>query len=141
MHKAAPARRKRPGRPQLAGHARPVRGTAAGREIIGALTDLLESLETGRPHETQFTVRTVEVTEPGAYDAAGVLATRERVGASQAVFAKMLGVSRVLAQSWEQGTRTPSASARRLMDLMNADPVRWGALIRPKVPGRNGNHK
>jgi DNA-binding transcriptional regulator YiaG len=55
------------------------------------------------------------------YDAAAVRRTRERLGASQAVFAKLVGVSKVLGQSWEQGARKPSKLARRLLDEINRD--------------------
>jgi putative transcriptional regulator len=84
----------------------------------------------GGPVEARFTVRTVELPdEPGAYDAAAVRATRAKLGASQAVFARLLGVSLKLAQAWERGARQPSPLARRLLDEFNANPRRWIALI------------
>jgi len=119
-----PARRK---------PARKAKGTAAGRAILSGLTELAETLEAGHPESARFTTRTVEVAGPGEYDAAAVRATRERIGASQGVFARMVGVSRVLVQSWEQGTRTPSPLARRLLDAMNADPRAWSKLLRSQA--------
>ena len=50
-----------------------------------------------------LTVRTIEVLEPGEYDARTVRATREAMRLSQAVFARVMGVSDVLVRSWERG--------------------------------------
>ena len=109
-------------------------GTAAGREIIGALTELAEALESGKPLGRRFTVRTVEMPEqPGTYDAEAVKATRAKLGASQAVFARLIGASVKLVQAWEIGSRRPSPMARRLFDEFNRDPQRWAGLIRCKT--------
>ena len=100
---------------------------------MAGMRELQEWMASGRPLEERFTVRTVELPgEPGAYDAASVRATRERLGASQAVFAGLLGASPKLVQAWEIGGRAPSAMARRLLDEINRDPARWSALLRPK---------
>jgi putative transcriptional regulator len=50
--------------------------------------------------------------------------TRVRLGAqmSQAVFARLLGVSTKTVQSWEQGTRRPSQAALRLLQVFRQDP-------------------
>jgi DNA-binding transcriptional regulator YiaG len=116
---------------------RPRRSTAAAAEIIGALTELAEALERGEPEAARFTTKTVEVTAPAHYDAAAVKATRERVGASQSVFARLLGVSTVLVQSWEQGKRKPSRIARRLLDTIRANPKGWARMVKPRE-GRVG---
>lgn len=114
---------------------RRAKGTPAGREIIEALTELVEAVESGEPLERRFTVRTVELPdEPGPYDAKRVRATRALIGASQTVFARMLGVSTVLVQHWENGSRVPAPWARRLLDEVNRDPRHWQAMLR----GRRG---
>jgi putative transcriptional regulator len=105
------------------------RTRSLGRRIIEGLTELNEALESGRPLSERFTVRTVKVAEPVEFDARRVRAVRERLGVSQAVFAALLGVSKILAQSWEQGTREPSALARRLLTEMERDPGHWRKLI------------
>lgn len=108
-----------------------LKGTAAGREIIGALTELAEALESGESLEKRFTVRTVQLPDdPSPYDPAKVRATRDRVTSSQAVFARLLGVSTVLVQHWEGGARVPAKWARRLLDEMNRDPRHWQAMLR-----------
>src|SRR5260370_839563 len=110
-------------------------GSRLGARIVAGLKEACDVLERGEPLEAHFTVRTVEsLPEPGAYDAAKVRTTRQRVGASQAVFAKLVGVSKIQAQSWEQGKRQPSKLARRLLDEINRDRSHW----RGGIAGRTG---
>jgi DNA-binding transcriptional regulator YiaG len=118
--KKTPARRK----PSAA-------AIAKGKEIIASLTELVEAVEAGVPLESRFTVRTAEAPDPpAAYDGKTVRATREKIGASQALFASVLGVSAALVQSWEQGNRRPAVWARRLLDEVNRDPVHWRGMLR-----------
>jgi DNA-binding transcriptional regulator YiaG len=51
----------------------------------------------------------------------------------QAIFARLLGVSRILVQKWEAGDNTPSPMARRLMDTIQANPPAWLAAVREAV--------
>ena len=51
-----------------------------------------------------------------------VVRIRTKVGASQAVFAKMLNVARDTEISWEQGRRTPSGAALRLLRIAEKQP-------------------
>src|SRR5438874_1766530 len=95
-----------------------------GDRIIAGLTELRDSLRSGVPLEKQFTVRTVEVPDPEKFDARRVRALRVRLGMSQHVFARLLGISTILAQSWEQGVREPSPLARRLLAEVERDPRR-----------------
>jgi DNA-binding transcriptional regulator YiaG len=111
-------------------------GTPAGREIIAALTEGLEVIKAaGGSGGQRFTVRTVEMAaNPLPYDGPAVRATRKLVGASQPVFAKLLGVSTVLVVSWEGGKRTPAPWARRLLDEVNRDPEHWRGMLRLQHP-------
>lgn len=113
---------------------RPRRSAAAlakGQEIIASLTELVETIEAGIPLETRFTVRTAEAPNPpGTYDGRTIRDTREKIGASQALFSSLLGVSVALVQSWEQGHRRPAAWARRLLDEVNRDPAHWRSMMR-----------
>lgn len=107
----------------------------AGARIVSALSQLADSLDGAVPLGT---VRTVELPdEPAHYDADAVRATRVLLRTSQAVFARLLGVSTILVRSWESGTRTPSPLARRLLDEINRTPRRWAALVRQ--PKRSAN--
>jgi DNA-binding transcriptional regulator YiaG len=102
-----------------------------GAQIIESLKELAESLERGEPLEKRFTVRTVELpASPSIYTPSQVRKTRESLGASQPVFAALVGVSTALVQHWEQGFRKPSKMACRLFDEINRDPKRWVRMVR-----------
>jgi DNA-binding transcriptional regulator YiaG len=104
---------------------------AKAREIIASLNEAIEVERAGIPLESRFTVRTVHVPDPpDVYDAAAIRATRDRIGASQAVFAFLMGVSAALIRAWEQGDRPPALWARRLLDEMNRDPRHWRGMLR-----------
>jgi putative transcriptional regulator len=93
------------------------------------MKQMADGLQSGDMRE--LTVRQIlPPAEPGKYDAAKVRATRHRLHVSQAVFAQLLGISIVLSQSWEQGSRKPSKLACRLLDEINADPDRWRQKLR-----------
>jgi DNA-binding transcriptional regulator YiaG len=102
------------------------RMTAKGREIVASLNEAVEVERAGIALEARFTVRTVEMPEdPKSYDANAVRTTREKIGASQAIFAHLMGVSPMLVRAWEQAQRKPARWARRLLDEMNRDPRHW----------------
>ncbi len=101
-----------------------------GAEIIADLKEMHATLKAGIPLHERYLVRKARmVPAPANYAAADVRATRELVGASQPVFAQMLGVSPALVRSWEIGQRKPAPIARRLLDLIRANPSNWRAMI------------
>jgi putative transcriptional regulator len=51
-----------------------------------------------------------------------VATIREKIGLTQAHFAKQLGVSLRSLQDWEQGRRAPSGAARRLLLIAAKNP-------------------
>jgi DNA-binding transcriptional regulator YiaG len=59
-----------------------------------------------------------------------VRALRESLLVSQAIFARLLGVSRILVQKWEAGDNIPSLMARRLMDYIKVNPPAWLSTVR-----------
>jgi DNA-binding transcriptional regulator YiaG len=99
--------------------------TRAGKKILASLYDLADTLEAGIPLEQKYTVRVVEIPEPGDYGAKEIKALRHRLKLSQALFAQLIGASTILVQKWEAGDRHPDGMARRLMDDINADPQRF----------------
>lgn len=100
------------------------------REIIADLKSIHATLKSGTPLKEKYTIRTVRVVpEPKDYAAADVRRTRELVGVSQPVFAQMLGVSAALVRSWECGQRKPAPIARRLLDLVRANPSDWRKMV------------
>lgn len=58
-----------------------------------------------------------------------VVAIRKRAGMSQAVFASFLNVPKRTLQSWEQGARTPKAGEARLLQIFEAAPEQFEALV------------
>ena len=85
-----------------------------------------------RPTET-FTARTIEIPDPCEYRAREVRALRDSLHVSQAIFARLLGVSKILVQKWEAGDNVPSPMARRLMDSIKANPPAWLSTVREAV--------
>lgn len=56
------------------------------------------------------------------FDPADVQAVRARLGASQAEFALMIGVSVATLRNWEQGRRTPDGPALALLRVAARNP-------------------
>jgi putative transcriptional regulator len=101
-----------------------------GPRLVGALTDLRDSLRRGERFPAGSIVKTLRLPEPpGRYSAMAVRRTRLTLGATQAQYAALLGVSLDQVRSMEQGRRKPAGSVRRLLDLMNDEPQRWSKLL------------
>ena len=97
-----------------------------GKTIVGRLNEFADALETGRDISAKFTCRKVVINlEPEAYDPKLVKQTRRVLSASQAIFAKFLGVTVDTVQSWESGINTPSDMACRFMDEIRLAPAYW----------------
>ena len=107
---------------------------------------LYERLKKGLEEGIQFSkgelnLRTVEVPEkPPMVSAKTIVALRGQNNLSQAVFAKLLNVSKRTVQSWEQGQRTPSQASLRLIQILNEQPnvvfkiVGLSDVLHTKVP-------
>ena len=97
-----------------------------GQRLIAEFTQLRDTLHRGYAIEKRFTVRTVELDlAPKTFDAVGVRALRGSLHVSQAVFARIMGVSPDLVAAWEQGNRIPNRMACRLFELVAEDKDRW----------------
>jgi putative transcriptional regulator len=109
--------------------------SARGARIVKALNQFADDLESGATIETKLTVRQVRVIpKPSSYPPTRVRAVRERIGASQEVFAQLLAVSPMTVRSWEQGLRQPSAIARRFLDEIEMSPKHFqGRLLAASV--------
>jgi putative transcriptional regulator len=116
-----------------AGHA------SVGDDILHGLRELVDTIKSGRRMEDRFKVRVVEIPQPTTHTAKTVKAIRQSMGVSQAAFAELVGVSTVLAQSWEQGVRAPSSLAARLLDTIAVDPAAWlGTVQHVRQPKKAG---
>jgi putative transcriptional regulator len=101
-----------------------------GRRIVAALGEFADDLEADGPIGSKYTIRQVRVVPPPrAYAPEEVRDVRQLVGASQEVFAQMLAVSPATVRSWEQGTRKPSAMARRFLDEIRMAPEHFRGRI------------
>jgi putative transcriptional regulator len=104
--------------------------SARGARIVKALNQFADDLESGATIESKLTVRQVRVIpKPSFYPPIRVRAVRERIGASQEVFAQLLAVSPMTVRSWEQGLRQPSPIARRFLDEIEMSPKHFQGRI------------
>ena len=104
-----------------------------GTEIVESLQEFLADLQAGIPLET-FNLRRVEVRpEEHSYHPELIRKTRATLRASQAVFARFLGVSVQTIRAWEQGENVPSNIAKRFMDEIQLDPPYWRKRLREVV--------
>jgi putative transcriptional regulator len=67
-------------------------------------------------------MKTVEIKDPPQFSPADVHRLRDKLGMSQALFAKLLGASCKLVEAWETGTRKPSPMACRLLEAIARQP-------------------
>lgn len=86
--------------------------------IMQGLSEATEHAQGNR----KLNARTVTVQPVQVYKASEVKAIRQTVGASQALFANILGVSVKTVEAWESGRNQPDGAARRLLAMMQADP-------------------
>jgi putative transcriptional regulator len=101
---------------------KPSTRVSVGEEMLSRLTELAEALENGEP----ITCRRVVLQLPlEPFSPKDVQKTRRILGASQAMFARFLGVKPKTVQAWEQGTCTPGEMACRFMDEIRNDPEYW----------------
>ena len=110
-------------------------GKTVGQLIGEGLQDFADALKHDRKHITEkFTCHKVTLDlKPTKYDPKMVKTTRDLLNASQAVFAKFLGVSLSCVRAWEQGINVPENAACRLMDEIRHAPDYWRKRMRSLV--------
>ena len=108
------------------------------RQMAHAMRELRSIMATDASPtaDGRLSIRTIEVAEPSSYNAKSIKKVRAALNVSQAVFAKLLGVSNVLVRSWERGARQPAPIACRLLDQIRDHPNRFAELV---VTRSNGN--
>ncbi len=103
--------------------------TKLGQELLEGMQEILDH------QEGKITLRTSELemlTPPPEVSAKDVAKIRSHnLHMSQGAFAKLLGVSVRVIQSWEQGDKKPSGAARRLLQVAARDPK---ALLSAATP-------
>lgn len=112
------------------GKSKNVARKTVGERLLGGMRELDAWAASGKPLEASFTVRTVsDLPQPTEYDAHRIARLRNRLGASQAVFALLIGASAQLVRAWERGGRRPSPMARRLLDEIQRDTDHWTKML------------
>ena len=107
-----------------------------GQEIAAGLEEFADALQRGADIAAEFNCRQMRFhLNVGNYTPRKVLQTRKRIRCSQAVFAEVMGVTASAVRSWEQGSRPPSKTACRLMDVINREPSRWIGMIADAATG------
>lgn len=102
-----------------------------GPELIRGMRGLRDVLRKGESVPDRFTMRTVELElEPREYCPEDIQALRQRLRASQSIFAQLLGVSIKTVQAWEQGDNPPTPMARRLLEMIENNPKPWEKILR-----------
>lgn len=118
-----PARKSRATQPET---------SAFEQELIASVGGLLDTLKSGKAHTLRST--TIELPEPlPVRSAREVRALRDRLGVSQAVFARLLNVPLVTVSSWENGQRKPSGAALKLLDVAEHHPAALGVTLARKT--------
>lgn len=93
----------------------------SGADLVEAARGLAADLRAGRAGDLRST--TLALPEPApALRPAEIQRIRTRLGASQAVFARLLNVPKRTAISWETGERRPSGAALKLLDIASRRP-------------------
>lgn len=101
-----------------------------GDEMIEDLQALADTIEAGEPLDERFTVRAIKLDlKPREYRGDDVKAVRAKLGASQALLARFLGVSVQTLQKWERGTRPVPTIAARYLDDVQEFPDLWTRRI------------
>ncbi len=86
--------------------------------------DLKESLNEAIEHgQGKRNLKTTTLPRPPEkMQSSEIVALRENINASQAVFAHYLNVSVKTVQAWEQGTGKPSGAALKLLSIAKKNP-------------------
>ena len=110
--------------------AKPTAQRTVSRQIRAGLEQLDAALAAGGMAEVerQFTVRRVRVPQ-AQLEAGDVADVRKRIGASQAVFATLLGVSANAVRAWEQGINPLPGIARQFIAEIRDNADYWRAKV------------
>lgn len=97
------------------------------QELVASVGSLLDTLKSGKAHTLRTT--TLELPAPlPVRSSAEVRALRDRLGVSQAVFARLLNVPLTTVSSWENSQRKPSGAALKLLDVAERHPEALGVV-------------
>ncbi|HHY24932.1 MAG TPA: helix-turn-helix domain-containing protein [Clostridiaceae bacterium] len=87
--------------------------------IMKGLNEALEHAEGKRELRTN----TLYIEPVREYKAEEIKKIRNDLGMTQAFFASFMGVSRKTVEAWEAGRNMPDGPARRILSMIQADPM------------------
>lgn len=106
-------------------------GSIIGQKLIQSLNEALE-FEVGERNDLK--TKSVELPpEPRKFQGKEVALLRARHGFSQVHLAHVLGVSPGAVRSWEQGQKSMSGAASRVLEILEIEPTIFKKLKRQKA--------
>lgn len=93
------------------------------KDVFAELTESLNEVLAHAQGKITLKTKRVPIPElPEERPSKDIVRIRQKLGVSQAVFARVLGVARDTEISWEQGRRKPSGPALRLLEIVEHHP-------------------
>ena len=104
--------------------------TKLGQELISGLQEAVEHARGAK----KLRESKLEIPEPAPqWGKARIVKLRKgSFGVSQPMFAALLSVKPATIRAWEQGRKTPSGAANRLLELAEFEPTVFQRLARAK---------
>jgi putative transcriptional regulator len=108
-------------------------------DLIAGFTELADALEAGGDIGKRFNCyqKWLDL-RPEPYTPELVRCTRKRLRASQAVFARFLGVSAKSVSQWERGVNRPGSTACRFLDEIRRNPAYYVRRLRESMVAKGG---
>lgn len=88
--------------------------------LSGALDEAINDTKTKKLPRN---VRSIEIEPAGVYTSVQVKNIREKIGLTQKLFAKYIGVSTKTVEAWEAGRNKPSRPSNRLLWLLDMGKI------------------
>jgi putative transcriptional regulator len=118
------------------------RKATVAEDLISGFTELADALESDRDIGTTFNCYQMQLDlRPDTYTPNTVKTARKQLGASQAVFAKFLGVTVKSVSQWERGVGGPSPIACRFMDEIRRNPAYYVSRLRESMVRKTTKRK
>ncbi len=109
-----------------------VKRTELGQQLIDEMQQLCDAHAKGGMEEVEKHFRVIRVPIPPLIpkDIAGI---RKRIGASQALFATLLGVTPSTVRAWESGAKVLSRMAEKFINEMRYNGDYWRQRVKAAI--------
>lgn len=88
--------------------------------LSGALAEAIQDTKT---NELKRNTRSIDIEPVTIYNSQQIKNIRNKIGLTQNLFAKYLGVSAKTVEAWEAGRNKPSGPSNRLLCLLDMDKI------------------